>query len=214
MGSSCIYPKFADQPMKEEALLTGKLEPTNEPYALAKIAGIKLCESYNRQYGVDYRSIMPTNLYGNGDNYHPQHSHVVPALIRRIHEAKLKTSTDVTIWGTGTPQREFLNVDDMAEASIFVMNMQKDHYDNLTEPMRSHLNAGFGSDVSIRDLADLIKKIIGFEGNLVFDASKPDGTPRKLLDSSRLRSAGWAPKIGLEDGLRLAYQDFLSAHTS
>jgi len=214
LGSSCIYPKFADQPMKEEALLTGQLEPTNEPYALAKIAGIKLCESYNRQYGVDYRSIMPTNLYGRGDNYHPDHSHVVPALIRRIYEAKLNGSENVTIWGTGTPQREFLNVDDMAEASVFVMNMPKAQYDSLTEPMRSHLNAGFGSDVSIRDLADLIKKIIGFEGNLVFDASKPDGTPRKLLDSSRLRSAGWAPKIGLEDGLRLAYQDFLSAHTS
>jgi GDP-L-fucose synthase len=214
LGSSCIYPKFADQPMKEEALLTGQLEPTNEPYALAKIAGIKLCESYNRQYGVDCRSIMPTNLYGRGDNYHPEHSHVVPALIRRIHEAKLNGSENVTIWGTGTPQREFLNVDDMAEASVFVMNMPKAQYDSLTEPMRSHLNAGFGSDVSIRDLVELIKKIIGFEGNLVFDASKPDGSPRKLLDSSRLRSAGWGPKIGLEDGLRLAYQDFLSAHTS
>jgi GDP-L-fucose synthase len=200
--------------MKEEALLTGQLEPTNEPYALAKIAGIKLCESYNRQYGVDYRSIMPTNLYGLGDNYHPDHSHVVPALIRRIHEAKVKASTDVSIWGTGTPHREFLNVDDLAEASIFVMNMPKVKYDTLTAPMRSHLNAGFGSDVSIRDLAELIKKIIGFEGNLIFDTSKPDGTPRKLLDSSRLRSAGWVPKIGLEAGLRLAYQDFLSAHTS
>jgi GDP-L-fucose synthase len=203
--------------MKEEALLTGYLEPTNEPYALAKIAGIKLCESYNRQYGkegVDYRSIMPTNLYGRGDNYHPEHSHVVPALIRRIHEAKVNGSREVTIWGTGTPHREFLNVDDMAAASIFVMNMPKAQYDALTDPMRSHLNAGFGSDISIRDLAELIKKIIGFAGDLVFDASKPDGTPRKLLDSSRLRSAGWAPKIGLEEGLRLAYQDFLSTHVN
>jgi len=215
LGSSCIYPKLTEQPMKEAALLTGYLEPTNEPYALAKIAGIKLCESYNRQYGkegIDYRSIMPTNLYGRGDNYHPEHSHVVPALIRRIHEAKVKGFRDVTIWGTGTPHREFLNVDDMAAASIFVMNMPKAQYDALTEPMRSHLNAGFGSDVSIRDLAELIKKIIGFAGDLVFDTSKPDGTPRKLLDSSRLRSAGWAPKIDLTEGLRLAYQDFLSTH--
>jgi GDP-L-fucose synthase len=217
LGSSCIYPKLTEQPMKEEALLTGYLEPTNEPYALAKIAGIKLCESYNRQYGkegVDYRSIMPTNLYGRGDNYHPEHSHVVPALIRRIHEAKVKGLRDVTIWGTGTPHREFLNVDDMAAASIFVMNMPKAQYDALTEPMRSHLNAGYGSDVSIRDLAELIKKIVGFSGDLVFDASKPDGTPRKLLDSSRLRSVGWAPKIGLYEGLRLAYQDFLSTHVN
>lgn len=217
LGSSCIYPKMADQPMKEEALLTGYLEPTNEPYALAKIAGIKLCESYNRQYGkdgVDYRSIMPTNLYGWGDNYRPEYSHVVPALIRRIHEAKVKGSQDVTIWGTGTPHREFLNVDDMAEASIFLMNMPKAQYDALTEPMRSHLNAGFGSDISIRDLAELIKKIIGFAGDLVFDVSKPDGAPRKLLDSSRLRSAGWVPKIGLEAGLRSAYEDFLSTQVN
>ena len=217
LGSSCIYPKLAEQPMKEEALLTGYLEPTNEPYALAKIAGIKLCESYNRQYGkegVDYRSIMPTNLYGRGDNYRPEYSHVVPALIRRIHEAKVKGSLDVTIWGTGTPHREFLNVDDMAEASIFLMNMPKAQYDALTEPMRSHLNAGFGSDISIRDLAELIKKIIGFAGDLVFDVSKPDGAPRKLLDSSRLRSAGWVPKIGLEAGLRSAYEDFLSTQVN
>ncbi len=212
LGSSCIYPKFADQPMKEEALLSGQLEPTNEPYALAKIAGIKLCESYNRQYGqdgVDYRSIMPTNLYGLGDNYHPEYSHVVPALIRRIHEAKMKGLSDVIIWGTGKPRREFLNVDDMAEASIFVMNMPKTQYDSFIEPMRSHLNAGFGSDVSIRDLAELIKKIVGFAGDLTFDSSKPDGAPRKLLDSSRLRSAGWSPKVPIEEGLSLAYQDFL-----
>ncbi|MEI6572403.1 MAG: GDP-L-fucose synthase [Alphaproteobacteria bacterium] len=212
LGSSCIYPKFADQPMKEEALLSGQLEPTNEPYALAKIAGIKLCESYNRQYGqdgIDYRSIMPTNLYGRGDNYHPEYSHVVPALIRRIHEAKMNGLSDVIIWGTGKPRREFLNVDDMAEASIFVMNMPKLQYDSFTAPMRSHLNAGFGSDVSIRDLAELIKTIVGFAGDLTFDSSKPDGAPRKLLDSSRLRSAGWSPKVQIEEGLSLAYQDFL-----
>lgn len=212
LGSSCIYPKFADQPMKEEALLSGQLEPTNEPYALAKIAGIKLCESYNRQYGqdgIDYRSIMPTNLYGRGDNYHPEYSHVVPALIRRIHEAKMNGLSDVIIWGTGKPRREFLNVDDMAEASIFVMNMPKAQYDSFTAPMRSHLNAGFGADVSIRDLAELIKKIVGFAGDLTFDSSKPDGAPRKLLDSSRLRSAGWSPKVQIEEGISLAYQDFL-----
>lgn len=212
LGSSCIYPKFADQPMKEEALLSGQLEPTNEPYALAKIAGIKLCESYNRQYGqdgIDYRSIMPTNLYGRGDNYHPEYSHVVPALIRRIHEAKMNGLSDVIIWGTGKPRREFLNVDDMAEASIFVMNMPKAQYDSFTAPMRSHLNAGFGADVSIRDLAELIKKIVGFAGDLTFDSSKPDGAPRKLLDSSRLRSAGWSAKVQIEEGLSLAYQDFL-----
>lgn len=209
LGSSCIYPKFADQPMREEALLTGVLEATNEPYAIAKIAGIKLCESYNRQYGVDYRSVMPTNLYGPGDNYHPENSHVVPALIRRLHEAKESGTKEVVIWGTGTPRREFLHVDDMAAASIHVMNMPKAHYVSLTEPMRSHLNVGYGEDLSIGELARLLRDIIGFKGDLVFDPSKPDGTPRKFMDSSRLRSTGWKPAIGIKDGLRLAYADFL-----
>ncbi len=213
LGSSCIYPKLAEQPISEEALLTGKLEPTNEPYAIAKIAGIKMCESYNRQYGsdgVDYRSVMPTNLYGPGDNYHPEHSHVVPALIRRLHEAKVSGAKEVAIWGTGTPRREFLHVDDMAAASVHIMNMPKRDYDALTEPMRSHLNVGYGSDISIGELAVFIQKIIGFEGQLAFDRSKPDGTPRKWMDSSRLRSTGWKPLINIEEGLRSAYADFLS----
>jgi len=215
LGSSCIYPKLAEQPMPEDALLTGKLEPTNEPYAIAKIAGIKMCESYNRQYandGVDYRSVMPTNLYGPGDNYHPEHSHVVPALIRRLHEAQLSGAKEVTIWGTGTPRREFLYVDDMAAASVHVMNMPKDQYDTLTAPMRSHLNVGYGSDISIGELAGIIQKITGFEGKLSFDTSKPDGTPRKWMDSSRLLSTGWEPRIKIEEGLRSAYADFLSNH--
>ena len=216
LGSSCIYPKLAPQPMSEDALLTGQLEPPNEPYAIAKIAGIKMCESYNRQYGsdgVDYRSVMPTNLYGPGDNYHPEHSHVVPALIRRLHEAKVNGANEVTIWGTGTPRREFLHVDDMAAASLHVMNMPKTQYEALTEPMRSHLNVGYGSDMSIGELARLVQKIIGFEGNLIFDASKPDGTPRKWMDSSRILSTGWKPRIEIEEGLRSAYADFISNHS-
>lgn len=216
LGSSCIYPKLAAQPMSENALLTGQLEPTNEPYAIAKIAGIKMCESYNRQYGedgVDYRSVMPTNLYGPGDNYHPKHSHVVPALIRRLHEAKVNGANEVAIWGTGTPRRDFLHVDDMAAASVQVMNMSKTQYEALTEPMRSHLNVGYGSDISIGELARLIQKIIGFEGNLIFDTSKPDGTPRKWMDSSRILSTGWTPRIKIEEGLRSAYADFLSNHS-
>lgn len=216
LGSSCIYPKLAAQPMSENALLTGQLEPTNEPYAIAKIAGIKMCESYNRQYGedgVDYRSVMPTNLYGPGDNYHPKHSHVVPALIRRLHEAKVNGANEVAIWGTGTPRRDFLHVDDMAAASVQVMNMSKTQYEALTEPMRSHLNVGYGSDISIGELARLIQKIIGFEGNLIFDTSKPDGTPRKWMNSSRILSTGWTPRIKIEEGLRSAYADFLSNHS-
>jgi len=212
LGSSCIYPKLAEQPIREDALLTGKLEPTNEPYAIAKIAGIKLCESYNRQYaldGVDFRSVMPTNLYGPGDNYHPDHSHVLPALIRRFHEAKEKSLPEVAIWGTGAPKREFLYVDDMAAASVHVMNLPRHTYDALTEPMTSHINVGFGSDIEIAELAKLIKKSIGYTGNIAFDTTKPDGTPRKWMDSSKLLSAGWAPRVGLEEGIRSAYQDFL-----
>ena len=213
LGSSCIYPKLAQQPMSEEALLTGQLEPTNEPYAIAKIAGIKMCESYNRQFAdndIDYRSVMPTNLYGPGDNYHPDHSHVVPALIRRLHQAKLAGAKEVAIWGTGTPRREFLHVYDMAAASVHVMNMPKTQYDALTDPMRSHLNVGYGSDISIGELASLIQKIIGFEGNLAFDLSKPDGAPRKWMDSARLLSTGWKPRIDIEEGIRSAYSDFLN----
>jgi GDP-L-fucose synthase len=209
LGSSCIYPKLAEQPMSEEMLLSGHLEATNEPYAIAKIAGIKLCESYNRQYGVDYRSVMPTNLYGPGDNYHPENSHVIPALIRRFHEAKLNGNTSVTIWGSGNPRREFLYVDDMAKASVFVMVLDQKKYQSQTETMRSHLNVGFGSDINIYELAMTIKKVIGFEGEIQFDSNKPDGSPQKLMDSSRLNQLGWKPKINLESGLIKAYQDFL-----
>lgn len=215
LGSSCIYPKMAPQPMAEDALLTGKLEATNEPYAIAKIAGIKLCESYNRQYGqshgIEYRSVMPTNLYGPGDNYHPENSHVIPALIRRFHEAKQQNSPEVVIWGTGTPMREFLYVDDMAAASIFVMELDKQTYDQCTEPMQSHINVGFGSDVTIRDLAEMIGKTVGYEGNIIFDATKPDGTPRKLLNSDRLKTMGWKAKVHLRDGLALAYQNYIQS---
>ncbi len=215
LGSSCIYPKLAQQPMAEDALLTGKLEATNEPYAIAKIAGIKLCESYNRQYGhshgVDYRSVMPTNLYGPGDNYHPENSHVIPALIRRFHEAKQQNSPEVVIWGTGTPMREFLYVDDMAAASIFVMELDKQTYDQCTEPMQSHINVGFGSDVTIRYLAEIIGKTVGYEGNVIFDARRPDGTPRKLLNSDRLKTMGWKAKVHLRDGLVLAYQNYIQS---
>lgn len=216
LGSSCIYPKLAAQPMSEDALLTGKLEPTNEPYAIAKIAGIKLCESYNRQYGashgLDYRSVMPTNLYGPGDNYHPQNSHVVPALIRRFHEAKVSGAPSVTLWGTGTPLREFLHVDDMAAASVFVMNLPKATYDQQTRPMQSHLNVGSGSDISIRALAETIARVVGYSGAIETNPTQPDGTPRKLMDSRRLNALGWRPAIPLEQGLAGAYADFLQHH--
>jgi len=213
LGSSCIYPKLAPQPMREDALLTDTLESTNEPYAIAKIAGIKLCESYNRQYGkshgVDYRSVMPTNLYGQGDNYHPENSHVIPAMIRRFHHAKVNNSPRVTIWGTGTPYREFLYVDDMAAASVFVMNIDKSSYDKHTKPMLSHINVGVGHDITIAELAKTIGKIVGYNGQIEFDRTKPDGTPRKLMDSTRLNKLGWYAKVNLEEGLASAYQDFL-----
>ena len=213
LGSSCIYPKLAPQPMSEEALLTGKLEPTNEPYAIAKIVGIKMCESYNRQYGqshgIDYRSVMPTNLYGPGDNYHPENSHVIPALIRRFHEAKLSNAPEVVIWGTGTPRREFLYVDDMAAASVFVMGLDKAIYDSQTQPMQSHINVGFGSDVTINELAHAVATAIGYQGAIRFDSSKPDGSPRKWMDSSKLNTLGWKPLVGLQEGLSNAYSDLL-----
>jgi len=205
LGSSCIYPRHAEQPMTEAALLTGILEPTNEPYAIAKIAGIKLCESYNRQYGRDYRSVMPTNLYGPHDNYHPQNSHVIPALLRGFHEAVQRGEEEVVIWGSGTPMREFLHVDDMAAASVHVMELDADSYQANTQPMLSHINVGTGVDCSIRELAETIAKVTGFAGKLSFDASKPDGAPRKLMDVSRLKALGWQSSIGLEDGLRDAY---------
>lgn len=214
LGSSCIYPRQAPQPMAENALLTGPLEPTNEPYAIAKIAGIKLCESYNRQYGashgIDYRSVMPTNLYGLGDNYHPENSHVIPALIRRFHEAKVSQAPKVTIWGTGTPCREFLYVDDMAAASIHVMNLEKSIYDLHTSPMQSHINVGYGSDITIAELAQTVGQVVGYQGDIDFDSTKPDGAPRKLMDSSRLESLGWQAQVNLKDGLKLAYQDFMT----
>jgi GDP-L-fucose synthase len=209
LGSSCIYPKQVSQPMCEEALLTGVLEATNEPYAVAKIAGIKLCESYNRQYGVDYRSVMPTNLYGPGDNYHPDNSHVIPALIRRFHEAKINHIPEVLIWGSGAPMREFLYVDDMAAASVYVMDLDKEIYDQHTRPMLSHVNVGYGSDVSIGDLAQTISEVVGYRGAIGFDRTKPDGTLRKLMDSSRLNNLGWHAKVSLQEGLVEAYQDFL-----
>ena len=209
LGSSCIYPKMAEQPMSETALLTGVLEPTNEPYAVAKIAGIKLCESYNRQYGHDYRSVMPTNLYGSYDNFHPDNSHVIPALMRRFHEAKLTKEPVVTVWGSGKPLREFLHVDDMAAASIFVMNLEAAIYQENTQAMLSHINVGSGVDCSIRELAETMAKVIGYKGRLEFDSSKPDGAPRKLMDVSRLQSLGWQASILLEEGLQGTYQWFL-----
>ncbi|WP_340271232.1 GDP-L-fucose synthase [Sulfitobacter pontiacus] len=209
LGSSCIYPRDAAQPMAEEALLTGPLEPTNEPYAIAKIAGIKLCESYNRQYGVDYRSVMPTNLYGPGDNFHPQNSHVLPALIRRFHEAARDGAAEVVIWGSGKPMREFLHVDDMAEASLFVLDLPRDVYAAQTHPMQSHINVGTGRDISIAALAQMVAEVTGFKGRLVFDTSKPDGTMRKLIDVSRLAEMGWRARIDLKDGLRETYDWFL-----
>lgn len=207
LGSSCIYPKLASQPMAESALLTGPLEPTNEPYAIAKIAGIKLCESYNRQYGRDYRSVMPTNLYGPGDNYHHENSHVVAALIRRFHEAKVSNADQVVIWGSGSPRREFLYVDDMANASVFLMNLAPDEYKAQVQPQMSLINVGFGSDVTISELANKVANVVGYDGKIVFDPTKPDGTPRKLMDSSRLLAMGWQPTIGLDEGLELAYRD-------
>ncbi|WP_371185684.1 GDP-L-fucose synthase family protein [Thalassotalea maritima] len=210
LGSSCIYPKLAAQPMVEEELLKGYLEPTNEPYAIAKIAGIKLCESYNRQYGVDYRSVMPTNLYGENDNFHPENSHVIPAMMRRFHEAKLRGDKQVVVWGTGKPMREFLHVDDMAAASIHVLELDKAQYEQHTSPMMSHINVGTGIDCTIRELAETLADVIGFEGELVFDTTKPDGTPRKLMDVSRLRELGYEAKISLRDGLATTYDWFLS----
>jgi GDP-L-fucose synthase len=211
LGSSCIYPRLAPQPMSEAALLTGLLEPTNEPYAIAKIAGVKLCESYNRQYGTDYRSVMPTNLYGPGDNYHSEKSHVIPGLLRRFHEAKASASPEVVIWGTGAPMREFLYVDDMAEACVHIMELDQETYVRNTQPMLSHINIGTGEDLSIGDLARMISEVVGYEGRITFDTSKPDGTPRKLMDVSRMKSLGWQPRIALRHGLALAYADFLAS---
>ncbi|CAI9396323.1 MULTISPECIES: GDP-L-fucose synthase [Citrobacter] len=210
LGSSCIYPKLAKQPMQESALLTGILEATNEPYAIAKIAGIKLCESYNRQYGRDYRSVMPTNLYGMNDNFHPQNSHVIPALMRRFHEAKEQNAPEVVVWGTGTPMREFLYVDDMAAASIYVMELDESVYHKHTDPMLSHINVGTGVDCTIREMAETIATVVGYKGNIVFDASKPDGTPRKLMDVSRLEKLGWKFHYNLKDGLELTYKWYLA----
>jgi GDP-L-fucose synthase len=214
LGSSCIYPKLVSQPMREEALLTGRLEPTNEPYAIAKIAGIKLCESYNRQYGqshgVDYRSVMPTNLFGPGDNYHPENSHVIPALIRRFHEAKVNHVPNVAIWGTGTPRREFLYVDDMAAASVHIMNLPQATYRQHIQPMLSQINLGSGHDITIKELAETIAKVVNYSGDISFDPSKPDGTPRKLMDSSRITALGWQAKVSLVAGLKKSYQDFLA----
>jgi nucleoside-diphosphate-sugar epimerase len=214
LGSSCIYPRMAPQPMQENALLTGTLEPTNEPYAIAKIAGIKLCESYNRQHGTDFRSVMPTNLYGPGDNFHPENSHVLPALIRRFHEAVTTGQDKVTIWGTGTPRREFLHVDDMAEASLFVMDLSPEAYNANTQPMLSHINVGCGTDITIAELAQTIAEVVGFTGRIDFDPSKPDGTARKLMDVSRLSAMGWAARISLRDGIIGTYEWFKTHHAN
>ena len=217
LGSSCIYPKYANQPIKEDELLKGKLEPTNEPYAIAKIAGLKLCESYNRQYGkshkIDYRCVMPTNLYGPGDNYHPVNSHVIPALIFRFHEAKVNNMSNVTIWGSGIPKREFLFVDDLAEACRHVMNLDKSAYEKNTKPMLSHINVGSGIEISIKELAETIRLIVGYKGKINFDLSKPDGNPRKLVDSKHLNLLGWKSKINLKDGLIKTYKDFIKFNT-
>ena len=212
LGSSCIYPKYAPQPMKEDSLLTGCLESTNEPYAIAKIAGIKMCESYNRQYGRDYRSVMPSNLYGPGDNYHSQNSHVIPALIKKIHNAKTTNSPTVNIWGSGNQRREFLYVEDMAKASIFINNIDQKVYQETTNMMLSHINIGTGQDITIRELAESIKKTINYKGDLFFDNSKPDGPPRKLLNISKLKSLGWSPSISLKEGLELSYKDYVNNH--
>ena len=205
LGSSCIYPKSVEQPMRENALLTSVLEPTNEPYAIAKIAGIKLCESYNRQYGTDYRSLMPTNLYGINDNFHPENSHVIPALMSRFHEAKINDSNKVIVWGSGNAKREFLDVDDMADASIFVLSLDKLNYSSNTEPMLSHINVGTGKDLTINEMAQIMKRVVSFKGKIHFDSSKPDGSPRKLIDTSRLNQMGWKYSIDLEEGLRKTY---------
>ena len=209
LGSSCIYPKLAEQPMQEEALLTGVLEATNEPYAVAKIAGIKLCESYNRQYGTDYRSVMPTNLYGENDNFHPENSHVIPAMMRRFHVATQEKAKEVVVWGSGKPMREFLHVDDMATACLHVIQLDKATFDTHTKPMLSHINVGTGQDCTIQELAETMAKVVGFNGDIVFDANKPDGTPRKLMDVSRLKNLGWKHSISLESGLKSTYQWFL-----
>ena len=214
LGSSCIYPKLATQPIQESALLTGTLEPTNEPYAIAKIAGIKLCESYHRQYGRDYRSVMPTNLYGVNDNFHPENSHVIPALLRRFHEAKLDQLPEVVAWGTGAPMREFLHVDDMAQASIFVMNLDRKIYDQHTQPMLSHINVGTGIDCTIKELTETVAKVVGYTGKIVWDTTKPDGTPRKLMDVNRLKALGWQYSIELEQGLMQTYVWFLENQDS
>ncbi len=210
LGSSCIYPKFANQPMTESELLQGTLEPTNEAYAVAKIAGIKLCESYNRQHDTDFRSLMPTNLYGPNDNYHEENSHVIPAMIRRFHEAKEQDLDEVAIWGSGTPKREFLYVDDLAKACIALMLTPKADWQKAVEPMQSHINVGTGVDISIKDLAEAVKKTVGFDGDITLDSSKPDGTPRKLLDVSVIKSLGWSPDTSLEEGLKIAYEWFLN----
>ena len=214
LGSSCIYPRLAEQPMREEYLMAGSLEPTNEPYAIAKIAGIKMCESYNRQYGTDYRSVMPTNLYGPGDNYHPENSHVIPALIRRFHEAKASGADKVVIWGTGTPRREFLYVDDMADACVHVMSLERSVYEKHTTPMLSHINVGTGEDVTIREVAEIIRKAVGFQGAIEFDAGKPDGTPRKLMNIAKLSSLGWRPGMRLGEGIKETYERFKAEHQS
>jgi GDP-L-fucose synthase len=212
LGSSCIYPKYANQPVKENKLLTGELEPTNEPYAVAKIAGIKMCESYNRQYGsshnIDFRSIMPTNLYGPGDNYHPENSHVIPGLIYRFHKAKIDNLPKVMIWGTGKPKREFLFVDDMARASIYLMNLDKKKFNKKTSPMCSHINVGSGTDLTIKELAETIKEIVGFKGKIYFDTTKPDGIPRKFLETGLINSLGFKPEVTLKKGLEKAYKDY------
>ncbi len=210
LGSSCIYPRNAEQPMREDSLLTGSLEPTNEPYAIAKISGIKLCESYNRQYGTDYRSVMPTNLYGPGDNYHPENSHVIPALIRRFHQAKVNAESNVIVWGSGKPRREFLYVDDMAAASVHLMNLEREIYKEHTSLMLSHINVGSNTDVTIKELSKIVAKVVDYSGEIEFDLSKPDGAPRKLMDSSKLNSLGWHPQYDLEQGIKSAYQDFLN----
>ena len=214
LGSSCIYPRQVQQPMRENAILTGILEPTNEPYAIAKIAGIKMCESFNRQYGRDYRSVMPTNLYGPGDNYHPENSHVVPALIRRLHEAKKNNLNEVVVWGTGIPKREFLYVDDMAEASLFIHNLDQEIYLQQTQPMLSHINVGTGIDITIKELVLKIKEVVGYDGIIIFDYTKPDGTLRKLMDVSLLSKLGWNASISLKSGLKFSYADFLSKQKS
>ena len=209
LGSTCIYPRAVEMPMREDALLTGVLEPTNEPYAVAKIAGIKLCESYNRQYGTDFRSVMPTNLYGVNDNFHPENSHVIPGLMRRFHEAKMTNDQQVVVWGTGTPMREFLYVDDMADACLFVLGLERGKYDSETKVMLSHINVGTGTDVTIREMAETMKEVVGLEGELIFDSSKPDGAPRKLIDVTRLSKMGWKYKVGLKDGLTKTYDWYL-----